>query len=261
MTYVLESFVRDPSVRAALRKALSDDGRLSYAEVVQIVESTFDGKGVTYREFRDIQAILTNAKTLDEPSKALLNWFLANYYHNYLANMDKKRMFDLPYGTDHIPLDTANQRRPGYVMDPVYLTIHSTDNPSLTAKNERGWLTNKTNTKQASFHLVVDATQAIECIPLNEVAWHAGDGPTGNGNRKSIGLEICESGDRAKTLENAISLAAKLLRDRGWDTTKLRRHNDWSGKNCPRILIDSGCRAQPGQTWEWYVEQVGKLLR
>lgn len=49
-------------------------------------------------------------------------------------------------------------------------------------------------------HLVIDETEAIECIPLNEVAWHAGDGANGTGNRKSIGLQICESGDRVKTL-------------------------------------------------------------
>lgn len=140
------------------------------------------------------------------------------------------------YVVDHIPKSTPHNRRNGWVMKPKYITIHSTGNPQSTAKNERGWLTNPSNTRQASFHIVVDEREAIECIPLNEVTWHAGDGRNGTGNRKTISIEICESGNREKTLQNAIELTAKLLYERGWGVDKLRRHFDWSGKNCPRIL-------------------------
>lgn len=140
------------------------------------------------------------------------------------------------YVVDHIPKSTPHNRRNGWVMKPEYITIHSTGNPQSTAKNERRWLTNPSNTRQASFHIVVDEREAIECIPLNEVTWHAGDGRNGTGNRKTISIEICESGNREKTLQNAIELTAKLLYERGWGVDKLRRHFDWSGKNCPRIL-------------------------
>ena len=140
------------------------------------------------------------------------------------------------YVVDHIPKSTSNNRRNGWAMKPEYITIHSTGNPKSTARNERGWLTNPSNTRQASFHIVADEREAIECIPLNEVAWHAGDGRNGTGNRKTISIEICESGNREKTLQNAVELTAKLLYERGWGVDKLRRHFDWSGKNCPRIL-------------------------
>lgn len=140
------------------------------------------------------------------------------------------------YVVDHIPKSTPHNRRNGWVMKPEYITIHSTGNPRSTAKNERGWLTNPSNTRQASFHIAVDEKEAIECIPLSEVTWHAGDGRNGTGNRKTISIEICESGNREKTLENAVELTAKLLYERGWGIDKLRRHFDWSGKNCPRIL-------------------------
>ena len=53
----------------------------------------------------------------------------------------------------------------------------------------------------------------MRLIPLNEVARHAGDGGSGTGNRRSISIEICESGDRAKTLENAIKLTASYSRN------------------------------------------------
>lgn len=140
------------------------------------------------------------------------------------------------YRVDHIPKTTQNNRRPGHKMTPEYITIHSTANPDSTAQNERDWLTNPQNTRTASWHIVVDDKQAVEAIPLDEVAWHAGDGGQGTGNRKTIGIEICESGNRTKTIENAVKLVAKLLHERNWGTDRLRRHYDWSKKNCPRIM-------------------------
>lgn len=136
----------------------------------------------------------------------------------------------------HIPKSTAYNRRPGIAMEPEYLTIHSTANPKSTAQNERDWLTNPSNTGTASWHLVVDDKQVIEAIPQNEIAWHAGDGRNGPGNRKSISIEICESGDREKTIENVVKLSAQILREKGWGIDRLRRHYDWSGKHCPRIF-------------------------
>lgn len=141
------------------------------------------------------------------------------------------------YIVDHIPY--SQQKRPNIKMTPEYLTIHSTANLNSSARNERNWLTNPSNKNQASFHLVIDEKEAIECIPLNEVAWHAGDG-RGKGNMASIGIEICESGDREKTLQNAIELVAKLLHERKWGIDRVKQHYDWSGKNCPRILRDTG---------------------
>lgn len=159
------------------------------------------------------------------------------------------------YIIDHIPRTTPHNRRPGIAMLPQYITIHSTGNPNSTARNERAWLTNPANKITASWHIVVDEKEAVEAIPLDEVAWHAGDGASGPGNRKSIGIEICESGDRAKTLANAVNLVAKTLNERGWGVDKLRRHYDWSGKSCPRILM-----ANNWAGWEQFKRNVQKEL-
>lgn len=164
------------------------------------------------------------------------------------------------YTINHIPRSTAHGRRPGLSIRPKYLTIHGTGNPHSTAMGERNWLANASNDRAASFHLVVDQAEAVECIPLNEVAWHAGDGPNGDGNRKSISIEICESGDRAKTLTNAISLTAQILKAQRLPLTSLRKHHDWSGKNCPRILLDPGFQNDPNQTWNWFKSQVDGLM-
>lgn len=160
------------------------------------------------------------------------------------------------YVIDHIPRNTPCNRRPGLAMNPVYLTVHNTGNPSSTARNERGWLTNPSNKRTASYHIVVDEREAIEVLPLNENAWHAGDG-NGDGNRKSIGIEICESGNYAKTLENAADLVAKMLKERGWGVDRLRRHYDWSGKICPGKMYDSG----KWTGWHAFKAEVEKRLK
>ncbi|MEK3867703.1 MULTISPECIES: N-acetylmuramoyl-L-alanine amidase [Paenibacillus] len=145
------------------------------------------------------------------------------------------------YRKDHVPLKTACNRRPSLTMVATTITIHNTGNPSSTAANERSWLTNPSNDRQASFHIVVDSKEAVECIPLTENAWHSGDGSgIKSGNRTSIGIEICESGDYAKALDNAAELVASMLKERGWGIDRLRRHFDWSGKICPRLMYDGG---------------------
>lgn len=160
-----------------------------------------------------------------------------------------------PYRIDHIPKNTPKNRRPGKKMEPQYITIHATANEKSTAQNERAWLTNPSNNITASWHIVVDEREAIEAIPLNEVAWHAGDG-NGQGNTASIGIEICESGNYAKTVENAIKLVAQMLHERGWGIDRLRRHFDWSKKNCPRLMNADG----KWTGWEKFKQRVQKRL-
>lgn len=134
-----------------------------------------------------------------------------------------KEDYEASYIIDHIPRNTPYNRRPGLPLDPEYITVHSTGNPGSTARNER--------------------------------AWHAGDGNSGPGNRRSFAVEICESGDRGKTLEKAAFLLAGLLRERGWGTDRLRRHYDWSGKSCPSIFM-----ADSWAPWESFKRQIQKQL-
>lgn len=140
------------------------------------------------------------------------------------------------YRQDHIPVSTPYSRRSQFKLDATTITVHTTGNPSSTAKNERAWLTNPSNNRQASYHIVVDGHEAIEVLPLNENAWHSGDGGGAkSGNKTSIGIEICEL-NYENSLENAIELIVKMLKERNWGIDKLKRHYDWSSKNCPRMM-------------------------
>jgi N-acetylmuramoyl-L-alanine amidase len=143
----------------------------------------------------------------------------------------------LDININHIPFEAAHNRRPNIKQKPLYITIHSTGNAESNAEGERGWLTNPDNYREASWHYCVDGNSIVEAIPPNEVAWHAGDG-NGKGNRASISIEICESGDRKKTLELATKLVAYLMKKH--NIKLLKRHYDWSGKVCPRIFYDKG---------------------
>ncbi|WP_259391283.1 N-acetylmuramoyl-L-alanine amidase [Paenibacillus sp. 1011MAR3C5] len=144
----------------------------------------------------------------------------------------------MTYIIDHIPKSTPCNRRPGRNGSDIY---YDPQYRKSTARNERNWLTNPTNKVTASCHIAIDERETIECLPLNEVGWHAGDGSKAvSGNRTSIGIEICESGDYAKTLNRAAELVANMLRERGWGVDWLRRHYDWSRKNCPRLMNKDG---------------------
>lgn len=143
-----------------------------------------------------------------------------------------------------------SNRRSGKHLVPTTLTIHSTGNLKSTAQNERDNLSRSGNTSSASFHVVVDEKEAILCIPFDEVAFHSG---TTEGNYSSLSLEICESGNREKTLQNAIQVAAQILNNFGWGADKLRQHYDWNGKNCPAILRNTS-------RWNWFVSEVKKEL-
>jgi len=93
----------------------------------------------------------------------------------------------------------------------------------------------------------------VECIPLNEVAWHAG---STQGNYNSIGIEICESGDYNRTMNNAVELTAALLLANNLSAGALRQHHDWSGKDCPRKIR----RGHGGWTWERFKAEVNKRM-
>lgn len=104
-----------------------------------------------------------------------------------------------------------------YSMNAEYITVHNTYNDA-PAKNEINYMIGNNN--EVSFHFAVDDIEVIQGIPVNRNAWHCGDGG-GNGNRKSIGVEICYSlsgGPRYEKAESlAIKFVAQLLRERGWE--------------------------------------------
>lgn len=140
-------------------------------------------------------------------------------------------------------------------MEPLWITIHETANTNPGADAEmhaRYILTQEAIERQVLWHATVDQDEIIQHLPWTEVGWHAGDGYKGNGNRKSIGIELCvnRDGDFTKTQRLAARLVAHLVKT----IASLKafpecvvQHNRWSGKDCPHQL-----RSTPG-AWEAFI--------
>lgn len=140
-----------------------------------------------------------------------------------------------------------------YTMTPEYITVHNTANDA-PAENEILYML--TNGNQVSYHVAVDDKNVIQAIPFNRNAWHCGDGQ-GNGNLKSIGVEICYSksgGARyAIAEENAVQYIASLLKQYGWGIERVRKHQDWNGKYCPHRILDEG-------RWSSFLKRIEDVL-
>lgn len=125
-------------------------------------------------------------------------------------------------------------------MTAEYITVHNTYNDA-SAYNEVQYMINNTN--KVSFHYAVDEKEVVQGVLCDRNAWHCGDGD-GKGNRKSIGVEICYSksgGTKYYQAEGlAIQFIAQLLKERGWGIERVKKHQDWSGKNCPHRILDEG---------------------
>lgn len=141
-----------------------------------------------------------------------------------------------------------------YAMTPIGICVHNTANDA-PAKNEIAYM--KRNDSSTSFHIAVDDKEAIQAIPFNRNAWHAGDGGQGAGNRKYIAIEICYSksgGNRFIQAEkNAAEVIAQLLKERGWGIDRVKRHYDFSGKYCPHRTMDMG--------WERFLNMVKENMK
>ncbi|WP_128855682.1 S-layer homology domain-containing protein [Bacillus sp. CDB3] len=159
----------------------------------------------------------------------------ANLYTSNIYGVTFKEMI-VPKGNENI--------RPGYAMDPKYITIHETANTSkgANALNHAKYLDSQArgNTdRSASWHFTVDDKEIYQHLPLNEVGWHAGNK---TGNYESIGIEIAvnSDGDYVKAVENARKLAAYLMNELNISLDHVQKHQFWSGKNCPAFMIQRG---------------------
>lgn len=144
-----------------------------------------------------------------------------------------------------------------YMMTPKYVTIHDTAN-SAPAKNEISYMISNNN--QVSFHIAVDENECIIGLPLNRNSWSCGDG-NGEGNRNSISVEICrpKNTDRLlynKSEENAVYVSARLLYKYGLSIDKLKKHQDWSGKKCPNVILSENRWNSFKDRVRWVLDEI-----
>jgi N-acetylmuramoyl-L-alanine amidase len=153
---------------------------------------------------------------------------------------------------------TQTNQRPGHPFTGGnwdWYTQHETANtkPGANVRMHEAWL--RSDPGQVGFHLCVDDKEAAVFVPLDEVAWHAGDSG-GPGNFDSIACELCvnSDGNKAKARSNAEELAAAILTARGLPAGALVQHNRWSGKDCPMQMRAEGY-------WPTFVANVAARMQ
>ena len=162
--------------------------------------------------------------------------------------------------------------RMGWSMQPRYITIHSTQNFDANADAfqhsralQRGALRahkrpGGNRTGYLTWHFTVQENAAVQHLPTREQGEHADFG--GDGNRYSIGIEMCENrgNDLAWTVDRTARLAAYLMYVYQIPVSNVVPHYHWPRygtsplhKDCPHFLLNNG---KPGATWRWFQSRV-----
>lgn len=153
------------------------------------------------------------------------------------------------------PMGKANVRTLIRMKECIGITNHNTGNSTPSASDEQHarWLQNveAADKQYVSAHLFVDQNSITQAIPLNEVTYHAGDGK-GDGNFKTISIEICENAGVLQAEENAKKLNAALILTN--PRYKIYKHQDWSGKFCPRVILGRN-------GWDQFVEDIHSYIK
>jgi N-acetylmuramoyl-L-alanine amidase len=151
--------------------------------------------------------------------------------------------------------------RPGKKLEGAKaLVVHWVANAGSTAKQNRdyfeslkGQSLNEASARFASAHFIVGISgEAVQCIPGEEMAYHAGakiykpealDRLGHYPNNCTIGIELCHptgSGSFAvETLNSATELCALLCVQAGLNPLNdIWRHYDITGKDCPKWFVE-----------------------
>lgn len=153
------------------------------------------------------------------------------------------------------------------------IVIHWTGNAGSTAIQNRNYfesLKDQTDSRRfASAHYIVDLDgSVIQCVPENEVAYHAGsvfysDGIEkrlgGYPNAHTIGIELCHPNSDGvftkETYDSAVELTAVLLKKYELNPKKdIYRHFDITGKICPKHFVENA------SAWKGFRSDVEKYL-
>ena len=134
--------------------------------------------------------------------------------------------------------------------DMKYIVVHNTANDA-SAANEVAYMIR--NDSPTSFNAAVDDKEIVIGIPLDKGAFAAGQR---DGNAYGIHIEICYSLSGGakfdKAEKNAAEYIARLLKERKWDTSHIKKHQDFDGKYCPHRTLDKG--------WARFIKMIESAL-
>ena len=131
--------------------------------------------------------------------------------------------------------------RPGMVNSCKYITIHDTGNKSVGADALSHAKYIKSLKDRTSWHYTVDDSDGntvYQHLPDNEKSYHTS---SLKANESSIAIELCVNadGDFEKTVDNAVCLVRELMKKHSIPAENIKRHKDWTGKNCPASFTEA----------------------
>jgi N-acetylmuramoyl-L-alanine amidase len=161
-------------------------------------------------------------------------------------------------------LSLGKQARPGikFIKPLEKIIIHWIGPfPNQIVSIPRNWWENGSDGKgiQASAHFIIKDADIIQCVPLNEVAWHSGD----SRNYSSIGVEIIPmniNGEFSKMSIDTLYSLVNYIREKTGIYLQLERHYDGTQKkDCPLFYTPfskiinknaDGCDLDGQQRWK-----------
>jgi N-acetyl-anhydromuramyl-L-alanine amidase AmpD len=153
--------------------------------------------------------------------------------------------------TDIIPIGyKCRTEKP--LKEVKFITLHWIGPyPNQSVHTPRGWWMKSGG--DAAAHYVVKDDTVLLCIPTNEVAYHCGNT---EGNNCSIGIEIIPASIKGEFGESTLATLKELITT--LPDVPLKRHYDWTGKNCPQhytSLVDGG-EARWGELSKWLKDHI-----
>lgn len=154
--------------------------------------------------------------------------------------------------------NTAHRRNygePRRTSDIRYIALHYTSNDGDSDEGNANYFHN--NVVNASAHYFVDDDSITQSVPDDYTAWSVGGSlyldhkKTGGGrlygiatNRNTLNIEMCDTlkdgviRAQEPTINNAIWLIRKKMKQYDIDIDHVIRHFDVNGKHCPAYLVD-----------------------
>jgi len=253
----LEAFVGNP----VFSKGIDVKVKVSYNNRAGYLDLHYDNKAEGMNDkWDEIENFVNTINSLPVHTYTynLITWQGTTYgYVPFFVQSDSSvKESILPY--------TYGKQRTGILKTSTeYVVVHDTGNSKAgaTAEMHDRYITNLNNDSAStyiSWHYTVDDSEIIQHLPLDEVAYHAGDGSTvfgdiwnsttygktdciGGGNRNGIGIETCvdQGSDYTETMRKTAKLVAELLIQYDLNIDRVKQHWHFSGKNCPQVMREN----------------------
>jgi N-acetylmuramoyl-L-alanine amidase len=143
--------------------------------------------------------------------------FAMNLKVDYLPGPSKARPMKKLKGIESITIHWIGPYPNQSVYSPYYWWRDGTDGSGV----------------EASAHYIIKDLDVLQAIPIDEVAWHCGS----SGNYTSIGIEVVPMSENGLFSNKSIVTLKQLLST--LPKVPLKRHYDWTKKDCPRYYISN----------------------